>query len=192
MSDETQRNPMTGDKLRNQIRNLVLDWVLLRTALPIPPRIEGRKLARLEYGHPAEWASDTASHITDILASWHDLLAEHRNETPPPTGAEQVRISAAWKYLDPRCDQLVDMVEPEAFAEINDTHWRIKRTLGYTNPPQTLPMPCPNGDCELLTLQRIVLVGRDFVECASCGYSIKEQHYPLLIRMALDTLIDAN
>jgi hypothetical protein len=103
--------------------------------------------------------------------------------------AERQRLVAAWKYLEPRCEQLVELVEHEALKELPDLHHRIRRTLGANTPKYTLPVPCPNNECELLTLVRVQGVGQDFVSCDSCGYTIKEAHYPLLIRMTLDAFL---
>lgn len=190
--EEEQEEPkkkMDPRKLRRTVYWLTLDWIHLRATLPLPPKARGRASNLREYGHPAEWASDKAAEIVDILASWHDLLAEHRNERPPPKGAEERRIVAAWKYLEPRCEQLVEVVDNEDLRELPDLHNKIRRALGYNQPKYTLPIPCPNMDCGLRTLIRIVGVGQDFISCDSCGYTIKEIHYPLLIRMALDSLI---
>lgn len=74
--------------------------------------------------------------------------------------------------------------------ELPDLHYRIRRTLGATVPKYTLPIPCPNEECELRTLVRVQGVGQDFISCDSCGYTIKEVHYPLLIRMTLDAFIN--
>lgn len=190
--DNIDKPKVNPDKLRHDLYWLALDWVHLHNHLPIPPlrRVERTSNTR-EYGHPAEWASDRAADIADILHSWHDLLAEHRAETPPPNGSEQVRVVAAWQYLETRCDQLAYLVDPDDLREIPDLHFEIRRRLGHTNPKYTLPIPCPNDECGLRTLARITTVGRDWIECGACGYAVKEEHYPLLIRMTLDTLIDS-
>ena len=184
-------NHIPSDKLRHYFHQLLLDWIHLHTTLPTPLQSENaRRQPIREYGHPAEWASDTKAKIVDLLTEWHTMLAEHRNETPPPTGAEQVRINAAWRYLEPRCDQLASLIEREAFTELKDLHHEVKRRLGYTNPHYNLPIPCPNDECGLRTLQRRIAVGTDLIICGSCGYTIREEHYPLFSRMMLDTLID--
>ncbi|WP_286211760.1 hypothetical protein [Mycolicibacterium mageritense] len=165
----------------------------MRDNLPTPAHT-GEKIriaSARQYGHPAEWASDTAAEIVDKLTGWHDYLAEHRNETPPPQGAERRRLVAAWKYLEPRCEQLVELVEAEALKELPDLHHKVRRILGANTPKYTLPIPCPNSECELRTLVRVQGIAQDFIACDSCGYTIKEAHYPLLIRMTLDSLISA-
>ncbi|BCI54962.1 hypothetical protein NIIDNTM18_42400 [Mycolicibacterium litorale] len=186
------RKPMNPKHLRRTLYWLALDWIHLRDAMPSPMRgtDSGRRSNSRVYGHPAEWASDKAAEITDLLSSWHDLMAEHRNEKPPPRGGEERRLVAAWQYLEPRCEQLVEIVDAEDLKELPDLHYRIRRTLGATVPKYTLPIPCPNEECELRTLVRVQGVGQDFISCDSCGYTIKEVHYPLLIRMTLDAFIN--
>ena len=193
MTDAPERKKLTPHALRDHIRRLTLDWAYLRTNMPTPPRSEGRQASSHEYGHPAEWASDTAAKIVDILTSWHEALAENRNETPPPTGSEQHRLRAAWQYLDPRCDQLTAYAEDEALRQIPALHTLIRHVLGVTQPRQMLPVPCPNNDCGLRTLMRTVTVGgNDFIVCGSCAYTVQDTHYPLLVRIAIDTVVEGN
>ena len=35
-------------------------------------------------------------------------------------------------------------------------------------------------------MQRHVKVGNDLIICGRCGYTVREDHYPLLVRMVLD------
>jgi hypothetical protein len=186
-----------GDKTRDAFYTLILDWIDLHTYLPQPARTNtNTRRGSREYGHPAEWASDKAAHIAHILWSWHDMLAQYRNEHGPPRHtSETIRVVNAWKYLDPRFDQLCELVDAEAFTEIHDLHHAIRHTLGHTNPPQTLPVPCPGIDCGLRTLQRHIRPGNDTITCATCGYTVRDdqhgENYRWLIRVCLDTLIDA-
>lgn len=91
------RKPMNPKHLRRTLYWLALDWIHLRDAMPSPMRgtDSGRRSNSRVYGHPAEWASDKAAEITDLLSSWHDLMAEHRNEKPPPRGVR----NAVWSPL---------------------------------------------------------------------------------------------
>ncbi|ART69108.1 hypothetical protein BTO20_11395 [Mycobacterium dioxanotrophicus] len=189
---ETQPKPMNPRRLRQTLYWLALDWIHLHTTLPTPTHTgeRTRSATTREYGHPAEWASDRAAEIVNLLTGWHDYLAEQRNETPPPTGSEERRLVAAWKYLEPRVEQLTQIVEAEALKELPDLHHKIRRALGVSTPKYTLPIPCPNSDCELRTLARIQGIGQDFISCDSCGYTFKEAHYPLLIRMTLDAYLN--
>lgn len=209
-AEEPQPKRLTPNRLRQTIYWLTLDWITLRNQPPTLPVQRLQDVARSsnvrDYGHPNEWASDNARDIVDILTSWHQLLAEHRGETPPVKGittggngwrtttpaplSEQRRVIAAWRYLEPRIEQLTQIVEPEALQELPDLHHRIRRTLGLTKPRYTLPIPCPNNDCSLRTLTRIHGIGQDFICCDTCGYTVKDRHYPFLIRLSLDALID--
>lgn len=184
--------------VRRDFCRLMLDWVHLRTWLPKPIAQENARRPKYrQYGHPAEWASDKCAEIADLFQSWHDLVAEERNETPaPPDGAaEQVKIVKGWKYLEPRFEQLVTLVEPESLREIGELHREIRNALGFSNPRQILPIPCPGIDCGLRTLTRDIAVGRDLIVCGSCGYHVVDdaegKNYQWLVHVCLDTLIDS-
>ncbi|MBM4487436.1 hypothetical protein GS982_13015 [Rhodococcus hoagii] len=187
---------MTEYRLRLHMYWLILDWVNLATNLPTPARrgAAGRAAPTREYGHPAEWASDTSALIAATLHGWHDALAEHRGETPPPSiaTAESVRVAAAWHYLDPRAQALLDYAGEDPADEIRELHNKIRSALGHTRPRHVLPTPCPRADCGLRTLTRTTgMAGQpDFILCEVCGYAIRDGDYPGLIRAALDTIID--
>lgn len=212
--EEEKPRKMPAPKLRRTLYWLALDWINLTTNLPTPPKREQmRRSNTREYGHPAEWASDTAADIADKFTSWHDLLAEERQERRPITGVivgsgevrarrefhtrmervqdERRRVIAAWKYLEPRCEQLVELVDYEDLQELPELHHRVRSVLGHYMPKYTLPIPCPSDECGLRTLVRVQGVGQDFISCDSCGYTIKEVHYPLLVRMTLDAFLGA-
>ncbi len=198
--------PANPKHIRATLYRLTLDYLTLTTQFPTPPRSsQSRRTTTREYGHPAEWASHHATLIADELTSWHDYLAEHRNETRPRRKRigyktdgrhiwqyavnEKDRTVAAVKYLEPRLEQLCDLAPAEALKELPDLHHTIRRTLGYTRPRYTLPIPCPNDECGLKTLTREQGIGQDFIICGHCGYAIKAAHYPLLIRMALEAIV---
>jgi hypothetical protein len=169
---------------------LALDWVLLHRSLPRPIQAQGRSSKYREYGHPAQWASDKLAQIAGLFYSWHDLLAEERNETPPrPKAAEVIHVVKAWQYLEPRFDQLVNLVDRDDLREITELHREIRNALGYSKPRELLPIPCPG--CELRTLTRTIAVGKDYISCGQCGYSVAEEYYPHLVRVAIDTLIES-
>lgn len=207
---EEKPKRMSASKLRNVLYWLTLDWLHLSSMPSLGAKsVRSWELGRhsnvRDYGHPAEWASVKAAQIADLMTSWHDYLAEHRNETQPRRKRmrlddygtdvwawavnEKERVVAAWRYLEPRLEQLVELVDAEALKELPDLHYGIRRALGVSQPKYTLPMPCPNSDCQLLTLTRVVGAGKDFICCDHCGYTVKEEYYPLLIRITLDTLI---
>ncbi|MEV6555889.1 hypothetical protein AB0M22_09245 [Nocardia sp. NPDC051756] len=171
---------------------LVMDWVHLSTNLPTPARRPQERIARGRqvFGHPAEWASDTSALIAGVLNEHHDALAEHLGDTRPPlpATAENVRVRAAWDYLECRIDRLAaSSFGGDAAVDIRDLHGQIRSRLGLTRPRQLLPTPCPV--CELRTLFRAVDVGRDVIDCGNCGHAIQEQHYPFYTRVVLDTLL---
>ena len=190
---DTEPKPANPDHIRRDFHRLTLDWVHLHTQLPKPLRgNHTRPPAYRDYGHPAEWASDNAARIAGILHDWHDLVAEARNERnpPPPTASEQTRVTAAWHYLEPRIEQLVQLVAAEAFTELRDIHQHIRAALGHTHRKQILPIPCPGQDCGLRTMTRRIAIGRDLITCSTCGYTVREDYYPMLVRIAIDTLSD--
>lgn len=200
MTDETtDKKPVPANTLRRLLYWLTQDWIDLSSTLPTPTSNGGRTSNTREYGHPAEWASDKCAEITDHFHGWHDYLAEQRNEKRPPArdnrriGTEQTIIVNAWRYLETRIPQLINATDPntEPFQELFDIHREIRARTCRTRPRYTLPMPCPHIDCGLRTLQRISGVGQDFIMCDACGYTIKDEHYPWLIRVTLDTLIDS-
>lgn len=202
--------PMNPRHLRRTLYWLALDWINLREHLPMPSSQSGpqRTSNVKDYGHPSEWASDTARDIVDKLTNWHDYMAEERNETRPRRKKmrvnddgndvwvwavnEEQRMVSAWKYLEPRCEQLTQLVDKEALQELPDLHHRIRSVLGQYVPKYTIPVPCPNDECGLRTLMRVMGVGQDFIACDACGYMIKDVHYPLLVKMTLDAFLATN
>ncbi len=187
-----------------------------------PPSLTGARTSNVRtFGHPAEWASDTCALIATQFWWWHEDLSSRRGETPPRrlarpwfwddrghrvvptvvprtrraparTATEQAVVKAAWKYLEPRVEELIEVSHPETepFAPAFELHGSIRARMGLTQQQRTLPIPCPNNDCNLRTLQRIAGMEHDFIICGACKYTIKAEHYPLLVRMALDTITD--
>lgn len=185
---------MTEHRLQLHLYWLTLDWLTLATTFPMPARrtTAGRAAPTREYGHPAEWASDTAALIAHTLHGWHEALAEHLHETPPPTTdtAESTRVTAAWHYLNPRTAALLDYAGEDAADEIRELHNKIRTTLGHTRPRYVLPTPCIT--CGLRTLTRTAAMSgqADFILCEACGHTIRDTDYPQLIRSALNTIIE--
>lgn len=172
---------------------LVMDWVNISTELPTPARRgqQERRTTQKVFGHPAEWASDTAGQIATVLNWTHDSLADYLGETPPPHPGvvERVRVRAAWNYLECRIDKLaLTDFGKDAAVEILDLHNQTRSRLGLTRPRKLLPTPCPA--CELRTLFRLIDFRRDYIECGSCSHVIREEHYPFYTRMVLDSILD--
>lgn len=182
------------NRYQQTLRWLVLDWVNLRTNMPQPRRRENteRRTTGKIYGHPAEWASDTAAEIATVLNWAHDDIADHLGETPPPHPGttETIRIRKAWQYLNNRIPILANYPGNKDTAEtITDLHQRIRSQLGHTRPRQILPIPCPQ--CELRTIVRTIAPYNDAVTCDNCGWTIREENYPFFTRLVLDTILDA-
>ncbi len=172
---------------------LVMDWVHIHTTMPTPARRgqQERRTAQKVFGHPAEWASDTAAEIAEVLNATHDSLADHLGQTPPPHPGitESNRVRAAWNYLECRISELaLTDFGADAAIEMRDLHNQTRSRLGLTRPRQLLPTPCPA--CELRTLFRSIDFRRDYIECGSCNHVIREEHYPFYTRMVLDTILD--
>lgn len=212
--EEEKPKRMNPKHLRKTLYWLALDWIQLSSTLPSAGAKSVRRweLARhsnvQDYGHPAEWASAKAAEISDMMTEWHSFLAEVRGETLPRRKRmrfhevdgtdiwawavnQRERVVSAWKYLEPRCEQLVELVDAEALKELPDLHFGIRRALGESAPKYTLPVPCPNDSCGLRTLVRVQGMNQDFISCDACDYTIKDAHYPLLIRMTLDAFLNS-
>ncbi|HVX56252.1 MAG TPA: hypothetical protein VHA37_00845 [Candidatus Saccharimonadales bacterium] len=207
VADTVTEPRMKPRHLRRTLYWLALDYLHITDHMPTPSTGRGTRTSNSakEYGHPAEWASIKAAEIADTLTEWHDFTAETRGETQPRrkrmrlnddgnevwawAANQRSRVVAAWKYLEPRCEQLCELAPKEALDELPTLHNTIRRTLGQHTPKYTLPVPCPNDECGLRTLIRVQGIGQDFITCDCCGYTIKEIHYPFMIRMLLDTLI---
>lgn len=171
---------------------LVMDWVHLSTLLPTPTRRPQERVTRGRqvFGHPAEWASDTAAEIAAVLNEHHDALAEHLGQTPAPHQgvSEHRRVRAAWEFLECRIDRLAATdFGADVAVEMRDLHGQVRSRLGLTRPRQLLPTPCPA--CELRTLFRSVDAYNDSIDCGSCGHVIREEHYPFYTRLVLDTIL---
>lgn len=161
---------------RRTLDRLVEHWVLLRELMPQPTSTglqvvvsRGEKI----FGHPAEWASDSAAAIVRQFGDSHAGLAEqlgHDVVIPPDHAAEEVRLKAAHAYVanwfDELCRYDYAAVDAEEYARLNRS---ILTGLGHTDRKERVSgVPCPS--CDMLTLARIVTVdGERSVECQSCG-----------------------
>lgn len=174
---------------------LALHYVLLRVTLPRPVAPPGEKVMRIvakEYGHPAEWASDTAALIATLFNDAHDDLADHLNHEPPPHpgSREYGRVAHAHHYLTSWFHQLCTYPAAADTAEaLYDLDRHIRRGLGKTDPQRFLPVPCPA--CDLLGLVRTIALddGTDSVECRACGEKIPSERYGWWTRTLLNEVI---
>lgn len=171
---------------------LVLHYVLLRATLPAPVAPPGERVMRVvakTYGHPAEWASDTARAIADQLNDTHDGLAEHLHRDPPPHpgSREPGRVAKAHQFLTVNFHDLCSWPAAGDTAEaLHDLDRHVRSGLGKTDPRRFLPVPCPN--CDLLGLVRTVDgdTGNDQVDCHGCGETIPSARYAWWTRTLLD------
>jgi len=172
---------------------LVMDYVELRTNYPSPATTHTRTAPKSsrQYGHPAQWASDTARAIADCLDATDDAIRDHLGHLPPPprTRAENRVVAHAYKSLKARIETLSDFPGTEAFwEEAREIHHTIRRLLGKTRQRQYLPVPCPS--CNNPPLFRTVYDDRrDVIECHHCHHEIKEQEYGLYARILVDDLL---
>lgn len=173
------------------LQDLVNAWTILRTTFPQPTKsnTQIRHNKKTSFGHPAEWASDTASEIASKLNWTHDALADHLNGPPPPHehAREATRIRAAWKYLQPRIQQLCLMPgAKDAAEELAELRGKTKTMLGQTRARTWLKgVPCMA--CNTTTL---VLIDDDHVECDACQWRSSRAQFGLLARHAVDTMLD--
>jgi len=191
---------LTGDGVCDACRRryrrlfdwLIMDYATVKTALPAPARTSGNsKLAATRarsFGHPAEWASDTASLIAYHLNWVEDGLREELGHPPPLhlRAVETHLIARSHHYLTNHMNQLCTYSAARDTAiELVDLHAQVRRALGQTRFTQRLPTPCPN--CDTAALLRTT--GR--IECGHCATVIREEHYPFLTRLVIDELITA-
>lgn len=182
---------------RTVLDRLALHYVLLRVTLPKPVPPPGERVMRIVakvYGHPAEWASDTARAVADQLNDAHDSLADHLHHSPPPHpgSREYGRVAHAHHYLTSWFDRLCTMPGAGDTAEaLYDLDRDIRRGLGKTDPRSFLPVPCPRPTCGLLGLIRTIDggTGEDRVDCHACGEHIPSERYAWWTRRLLSELV---
>jgi len=174
---------------------LILDYVLLRTTFPTPitARTRTAPKASREYGHPAQWASDTARAIADCLDATDDALRDHLGHLPPPTRqrSETRVVNHAYQSLKARINELANYPGADAFhEEATEIHHQIRRALGQSRQRKALSLPCPS--CQWIPVFRTLYDDRrDIIECHNCGHEIKEQEYGLYARILVDELLAA-
>lgn len=176
---------------------LALHYVLLRATLPKPVPPPGERVMRVvakEYGHPAEWASDTARAIADQLGLAHEGLAGHLgHDGPPHEGTRELgRLTISHHYLAVWFDQLCSYPAAGDTAEaLYDLERTTRRGLGKTDPRRFLPVPCPNPACGLLGLVREISLddGDDRVTCHACGEVIPSERYGWWTRTLIDDML---
>lgn len=179
---------------RKHLDWIVLDYVTLKATMPKPVFGAGqRRSSSVEPGHPAEWASDTARQICEILNGAEDALRDHLHHEPAPhnhmTGQEARLVEHAYTYLAGAFDHWCTYPGAHTNAtEIADIHRTVRHRLGYTRDSVLLPTPCPH--CDTAAMTRSVDPGNDRIECANCGILVKEAEYDWFALVLLDQVID--
>lgn len=178
--------------LRRTLDRLVVDYVVLRSTSPIPKAQTTRRASGRTSGHPAQWASDTARQIADLLDATSDALRDHLGHLPPPqrTRAESRVVEHAYATLTARWHDLADYPGAgDTYTELTELHSRIRGTLGLTRQRVLLPAPCPS--CNTLGVIRTIGDDRsDTIECEACGRVIPAGEYGLYARILIDDLLD--
>lgn len=127
-------NTPNPEHVRNDLENLVADYLLLGS-LPKPAAQENvRRTPVTDYGHPAQWASVNLTRIAVMLWTFHQAVAQQRNETPAPPRVvtERVRVAKAWAYLRHRTQDLIDTVDADDLKAMRRLHANIQTQLGMS------------------------------------------------------------
>lgn len=186
--------PDCQPKLHRLLTDVVLDYVNLKRNMPkpVPKSRNGRGAAsRAGYGHPAEWASDTAAEIKETLFWFADELADFLL-TPPPAmlgGDEAAAVNACYRFLLNNFDFLArhDMAGHVA-AELLELHKAVREGMGHTRMGERLPAPCPRCDVAALIRRPPARPRRGMpaqdpppIRCANCGHEIELSRYDAVV-----------
>lgn len=169
------------------------DYQTLKNNMPKPARTSapGGGSAPTGFGHPAEWASNTAQELaawaTEVHNNLRGMIRGDDVYEIQQTMDERVRVMIAFTYLKKKFDTLCTWDQAGAVAaEANDMHHTIRRGLGQSRLVQRLPAPCPQ--CGACTLTKSP--GYDTVTCGACAYRMTTQVYQLGATFALDDAKD--
>lgn len=167
---------------------LIEDYVRLRGFLPAPAQ-RGEKIRgnSKSFGHPAQWVSDEARAVAQMLNWIEDGLREEAGMEPPPHqfNNETALVKHAFQTLTGNFELLCTYSMSEDTAtEVHDKHQGLRRAFGMTRDVQRLTVPCPR--CDIAGLVRLT----GHIECGACGHQIPEDNYAWFARVLLDSLID--
>lgn len=152
----------------------------LRTALTGATGHGGSRRGTPEPPVPLNLAAhDHLGHLAAVLASWASLVREERG-LRGPDGDDPKRL-ATW--LQGQLDWLVEQPWVDDLAEeLREVADKADAITGRRRLRHRLEPACPR--CGARELGRDD--GSERVDCASCGSSWDEKHYPALVRLALD------
>lgn len=171
----------------NRVQGLVALYAEIKTAMPSLTRGEVSSSGTSKsFGHPAQWASDTAREIARLLNDLEDDLRDTLGHAPPPnehTTSEARMVDHAWKYISNRFDALCTHPAAGDLAQgVLDLHSRIRGAMGYRRRFRYLPgVPCRAcdvvgymvaGDGE----------GSDRITCEKCDAELPPQLVEFTIR----------
>lgn len=172
---------------------LVMDYVTIKSSMASPVRRakDGSKHVSPKaktFGHPAEWASDAARKIAQLLNDLENDLRDHMGDEPPlnPFYPEVVLVQRAYQYVTAHFEDLVRFpLAADWWDVLIDLHGKMRSSLGQTRFVEHLPTPCPS--CDVKSLVRSI--GQITCSNSECGRVITEDQYPFLTRIVIDDLI---
>jgi hypothetical protein len=196
--------PDCNPKFHRLLTDVVMDYVNLKHNLPKPaPKSKAGRgsPSRAGYGHPAEWASDTAAEIKEVLF-WHaEELAAHLAAPPPMMlgGDEAAVVRVSHQYLINNFDFLARHPMAEhAAGELNDIHRAVRDGMGHTRMGERLPAPCPSCDVAALVRHAPQRPRRGAppqkpppIRCASCGHELSAALYDVLASYRVEDIAAA-
>lgn len=186
--------PDCHPKFHRLITDVTLDYVNLKHNMPKPvaKNKAGRgSPSRAGYGHPAEWASDTAAEIKETLF-WltEELASELLAEPPLRLGSDEAAVvRESHRYLLNNFDWLARMPMAEhAALELTELHKAVREGMGHTRMGERLPAPCPSCDVAALVRREPTrpryrgMAGQDgYIRCANCARELALTSYDALV-----------
>ncbi|MCW2628538.1 MAG: hypothetical protein JWR48_5260, partial [Mycobacterium sp.] len=103
-------------------RDLVCYWRLVSDLDKPSHRRDLRGPKIREFGHPAEWASDTAAEIVAGFVHMHNAVADACGDSRPTGGTERNQLQAAVTYLHAKRDLLPKVLDVNLLRILIDLH----------------------------------------------------------------------
>lgn len=193
------------NRLRRLIDDVVEDFATVKAYMPKPAArpqaVQQQGSGPKSFGHPAEWASVTATEIAQTLREQHGALAEDNRDSFPGNGSlhahmrqvahgrppsrtadEVVIVQAAHAYLTEYFDLLCTFHgAADVAAELLDLHRRTRTALGHSRIRERLHAPCPH--CDVAALVSFPGTPGASIECANCGHVLRGGRYPAYSHM---------